>query len=176
MKRYLSSLLFLVIATQASAQAQFLIDFAKQALAQAQANSLETGREFCGYIGVDKDGRLAATKARRGRADVCRPRNPPRNWQDIVASYHTHGTFTLNADSEVPSSSDIRADANEGVDGFLVTPGGRVWFIDGVAQSARMICGLKCLQSDPNYEIGYAGAIKKAYTLDGIIARENSDH
>ena len=169
------SILAILVAGPALSQAQFEIDFAKRVLAQAQEQSLNAGREYCGYIGVNSDGQLAATKARRGRPDVCRPRNPPRSWRDIIASYHTHGTFSENADSEVPSSSDIAAVVNEGIDGYLITPGGRVWYIDGQTSSARQICGLRCMQSDPNFEPGYAGPIKPQYSLNDILVREDEN-
>ncbi|MEM7241560.1 MAG: DUF4329 domain-containing protein [Pseudomonadota bacterium] len=172
-KMSLVSLITLLGLTQAAEpQANFEIRFAQEALAKAQALSLERGREHCGYIGVDENGRLAASKPRRGRADVCRPKNPPRRWQDIVASYHTHGTYSEDADSEVPSSGDILADANEGIDGYLITPGGRVWYIDGVNMQARQLCGVGCMRADPNFQPEVDYPVRQSYTVDELLARE----
>ena len=159
-------------ASPAQAQANFEINFAKSVLAEAQALTLQRGREYCGYIGVDENGRLAASKPRRGRKSACRPKNPPRDWQDIVASYHTHGTYTEDADSEVPSSDDIRADANEGIDGYLVTPGGRMWYIDGLEFTARQICGKGCFPSDPDFVAEDFGPVKSVYTIHELEIRE----
>ena len=156
----------------ASAQANFEIRFAQQALLKAQILSLERGREHCGYIGVDENGRLVASKPRRGRKDVCRPKNPPRKWQDIVASYHTHGTYSEDADSEVPSTSDILADANEGIDGYLITPGGRVWYIGGIHMRARQLCGRGCMLSDPNFQPEVDYPVRNTYALEELEARE----
>ena len=163
----------LALPTYVFAQASFEIRLAKSVLAEAQALTLKRGREYCGYIGVDENGTLTFTKPRRGRKDACRPKNPPRKWQDIVASYHTHGTYTENADSEVPSSDDIRADANEGIDGYLVTPGGRMWYIDGLEYTARLICDKGCLSSDPNFVPEDFGPVKSFYTVHELEIRED---
>ena len=148
------------------------IEAARSVLSSIQAESFETNREFCGILGVDEDGRLVASTPRRGKRDSCRPRNP-RNAVEFVASYHTHAAHDIDADSEVPSSNDLLADMRDGIDGFVATPGGRFWFVDGQRGEARLICGPGCLPQDPNYDPVDTGPIRDRYTLEDLERREN---
>lgn len=161
----------LILTTPVAAQSAAEVKFAKSVLAQVQQFTFKGGREYCGYIGYDATGKLRATSARRGRKDSCRAIDPPAAWT-LIASYHSHGTFLMEADSEVPSADDVRADNAEGVDGYLVTPGGRVWFIDGKRQTARILCGRDCLSSDPNFKPEVFGKIARKYTLQQLMQRD----
>jgi len=60
----------------------------------------------------------------------------------------------------------------DGVDGYVATPGGRLWFIDGQSGRARQICGLGCLTQDPDFKPEIYGPIKQSYTLGEIEQRE----
>lgn len=163
---------FSVIFTlQANAQSKEEIAFVRSILTTLQAHSFEANREFCGTIGLTSSGRLTTSIAARGGRSSCRPRDPD-DAVEIIASFHTHGAYSPNADSEVPSSNDIETDVDEGINGYLATPGGRFWFVNGKTASARQICGLGCLPSDPNFVPQDWGPVAKSYTLNEILRRE----
>lgn len=145
--------------------------FARQVLADLQASSIAANREYCGIIGLTEAGGLIASAARKGRRDSCLPKDP-RGAIELIASYHTHAGFDEDADSEVPSASDVIADMEEGLDGYVATPGGRLWFIDGQSGTARQLCGLDCLPSDPDFVPGQWGPVKQRYTLSDLDARD----
>lgn len=144
--------------------------FAKAVLSQLQSKSIREDREYCGYIARRDDGTLIATTARRGQLDHCTPRLP-REDVELVASFHTHGAYDYDADSELPSPEDLEADIFEQVDGWVSTPGGRLWFNDHETATTRQICGIGCLPSDPAFERGVAGRIENRYTLRGLYDR-----
>lgn len=153
MKPVLSAALILsATATLADGYDQAELDFAMTTLSAAQDLSLSANREYCGMIGLDETGALAATPPARGWRNSCRPKEPPQSWQAILSSYHTHGAYSHRHGSETPSSSDMLADHYEEIDGWLVTPGGRVWFIDGDELIAEMVCDLACLRQDDGFE------------------------
>jgi hypothetical protein len=134
-------------------QTQAEITFAKLILGGLQAQSFDLNREFCGYIGVDNTGAFVASEPTRGRKGSCRADDPGE--MGVLASYHTHGGYSQNHDSEIPSLDDLRADVAEGVDGYISTPGGRVWFNDATAHRSRLICGLKCVAADAEFVEDY---------------------
>ena len=160
----------LMTAHAATAQDAALVNFARAALADLQARSFGDNREYCGRIGIDGEGRLVASRTRKGRRDGCTPRQLPRGAR-ALASFHTHAAFDPAADSEVPSPQDLDSDMAEGIDGFVATPGGRLWFNDGARGETRLICGPFCLPADPAYREGVWGPIAPGYTLDGLAAR-----
>lgn len=162
--RLLSLLFALFTAAPSLAQSAAEITFAKTLLRDLQFRSFEANREFCGTIGLDRQNRLVASRAKRGWKNSCRPRDA-RAAEFIIASYHTHGAFDPRSDAEVPSVSDLLADMDEGQDGWVSTPGGRLWYIDGAAAEVRQICGVGCLPVDPNFEPGYMGTIPQRFTL-----------
>jgi hypothetical protein len=145
--------------------------FARQILSGLQARSIAANREYCGIIGLTETGNLIASAARKGRRDSCLPKDP-RGAIELIASYHTHAGFDEYADSEVPSASDVIGDMEEGLDGYVATPGGRLWFIDGQSGTTRQLCGLGCLPSDPDFLPGQWGPVKQRYTLSDLDARE----
>jgi hypothetical protein len=138
---------------------------------QLQPRSFAENREYCGYVGVLPDGTVSVTEVTRGRRDSCLSRADESRFVEIVASFHTHAGFDPEADSEVPSIEDIEGDMFEGVDGYVATPGGRLWYIDGRRGVATLICGLGCMGQDPNFVPGIAGPIANRYTLDDLDAR-----
>lgn len=89
-----------------------------------------------------------------------------------VASYHTHGAFEYETPAKFPSVSDLEADEAEGVDGYITTPGGRLWYVDGVDQIASQMCGIGRLTQDPNFEAGLDGELLISYTIDELRALE----
>ncbi|MEX0348589.1 MAG: DUF4329 domain-containing protein [Paracoccaceae bacterium] len=166
--------LCIALAGAKSAQAQYVdvTDAAYELLRDLQMESFAENREFCGFIGEDLYGQLIASAPRRGRSDSCRPRFPRGGDIEPLASFHTHAAHDLNADSEVPSSSDVIADMEDGVDGYVATPGGRFWFIDGVEGTARLLCGPGCLPQDPNYDPNDGVPVGDFYTLQELDIRE----
>lgn len=164
----------LLFATSAPAQDKAEVDLSRAVLATAQPASFTSNREYCGTIGADANGRLLVSQPRQGRRDSCQPRDHP-NAVEVFASYHTHGSFDPDADSEVPSVSDVLGDMDEGLDGYVATPGGRLWFIDGQTGVVRQLCGTGCLPSDPDFVPGVFGQIATRYTLDQLDRRERSN-
>lgn len=168
--RGLAAISLLLTPSIGTAQDAAEMAFAKSILSQLQAPSFRSNREYCGTIGETEDGRLVASKPRRGSRDGCRPGNP-RDAVEVFASFHTHAGFDIGADSELPSLEDVLSDMDEGVDGYLATPGGRFWFIDGQSGAVRQICGIGCLPRDPDFVAGVHGPIRKRYSLDELERR-----
>ncbi len=165
--------ILLVLAAPVKAQNADLVDAARMTLAGIQNNSFIADREYCGMIGRNSNGNLVVTRPRKGRRDSCLPRPFRTNDVDVLASYHTHGSYDFDADAEVPSVDDFDADFDEGVLGFVATPGGRFWIIDPDRDLVRQICGIGCLPSDPDFEQGVAGRIPKKFTRAQLVRRED---
>ncbi|MCF4098889.1 DUF4329 domain-containing protein [Maritalea mediterranea] len=140
-----------------------------------QERSIAENREYCGYFGLDAAGKLIATKPKRGRADSCSA-NPSDNMVVVFASYHTHGAFHIDADSETPSSDDLEADIYEEVDGYVATPGGRIWKNDWDRGRAFLLCGRNCTISDPDYDNQAFPTVNNSYTLDGLYDRDDMSY
>lgn len=167
----LVSLLLAVTSLPLSAEpAPEVTALARQVLNDLQAESIRRNREYCGLIGRAPDGRLVVGKPRRGWRASCRPRLLPADVTEI-ASYHTHGAYSDRYDNEVPSTDDLLADHDGGTDGYVATPGGRFWVIDGSALTTRQICGLGCLASDPAFEPDPELPVAPRYTLEQLEQR-----
>ncbi|MEM9476400.1 MAG: DUF4329 domain-containing protein [Pseudomonadota bacterium] len=145
--------------------------YARAFLDILQQRTLTSGREYCGYFGYDTSGRIVATPARRGRLASCRPRWPEAD-VDVFASYHTHGAFDPRYFNELPSSDDVLTDRSDGIMGYIGTPGGRVWRVNGPDGTAEIVCGIACIHSDPEFIPGSDGEIPNRLTLDQILTRE----
>jgi hypothetical protein len=130
------------------------IAFAKSVLDGLQVQSFDSNREYCGYIGVNITGEFEATAPTKGKKGSCRADEPDSDL-DILASYHTHGGYSVGHDSEIPSLDDLRADVEEGVDGYIATPGGRLWFNDADNRVSRQLCGPKCISADTDFVEDY---------------------
>jgi len=141
-----------------------------QVMAQVQPQSIKQNREYCGYLGRNAQGVLISTAPSKGRRHSCTPDWP--DGVDVIASWHTHGAFDATAWSEVPSVSDIEADQSEGIDGYLGTPGGRLWHIDTQTMQVRLICGPGCIAHDGRFKFGAEGWIASRYSYDQLLARE----
>lgn len=146
------------------------IAFTKVFLSSIQAQSFAENREYCGYIGLNPDGSFGATQPRRGKINNCVPRYAARDFR-VLASYHTHGAYSDQFDTELPSYEDLRADIYEGIDGYIATPGGRVWYNDAAAHYAQLICGAGCVKADPRHtDISYL-PVGTSYSLDALEAQ-----
>lgn len=145
----------------------------KTRLAPIQLLSFATQREYCGYLGELSDGRLVFTEMVRGGHDGCTPRLPGRTVR-IRASLHTHGAYDPSVPAEFPTVLDMDSDAREGVNGYVATPGGRLWYIDSRAMVAVQLCGEGCLPQDDNFRTGDDGPIKTRYTRDDLRRLESA--
>ncbi len=161
------------LTTPLAAQDRAEMAAAREVLLQLQARSFAENREYCGYVGIIPGVGYAATEVTRGRTDSCLSRADESRFVEITASFHTHAGFDPYADSEVPSVDDLLGDMDEGVNGYVATPGGRFWYIDGARGVAWQICGLGCMGQDPNFIPGDAGPIAQSYTLQQLRQREN---
>jgi hypothetical protein len=179
MGRLLLLIAVLVLPYPAIAQDRSDLDDALDKFAAAlfdriQPLSIADGVEYCGLLGIGADGRLAATRARRGDADSCRPDDEPHGL-DVLASYHTHGAYDRDADTEVPSLDDLHSDIDEGIDGYIATPGGRLWLNDAEARQSFLLCGPGCIAADPDYRPCPAFPPGDSYTLGTLRARADND-
>lgn len=167
--------LAICLAGGALAQDPAELEVAREILMELQPRSFAENREYCGYIGLLPDGGYMATEVSRGDEWSCLSRGDESRFLEVTASFHTHAAFDTAADSEVPSSDDLRGDMEEGVNGYVATPGGRLWYIDGDSGVAVQLCGLGCVGQDPDFIAGDAGPIAGRYTLDDLLRRENGE-
>ncbi|MCP5001333.1 MAG: DUF4329 domain-containing protein [Hyphomicrobiales bacterium] len=127
----LAGVLLSVMAPTANAQsradaADDLDSFAIAHLDAVQPLSIRDNAEYCGLIDYDLNGDLTATPARQGGRNGCNPGIEPDGFE-VVASYHTHGAYSPDANTEAPSVDDLLGDFEEGIDAYIATPSGRVW-------------------------------------------------
>lgn len=155
----------------AGAQSAAEIRFAKRVLDTLQPLSFQGNREYCGYLAYNAAGKLVATAAHPGKESECLPTEPDPAL-NVFASYHTHGKFDLDVPAEFPSVGDIEADEAEGIDGFVATPGGRLWYVDTEDMQVRQICSIGCLKQDPGFKPGLDGKIEQVYSYEDLLALE----
>ena len=160
----------LVAALPAAAQPKAEVELARRLLSDMQARSIRESREFCGMIGVDDRGRYVVGPISRGTAARCTFRRP-RTAKRIVASFHTHGGYLAGYDNEVPSIIDLESERSQGLRGYVATPGGRFWLVDGVTSRVELLCGPKCLPWDPRFAQGELERIRRSYTRQELFER-----
>lgn len=139
-----------------------------------QMRSFAEKVEYCGWLGFDALGTMVATPAKRGAADHCDLDDPPAGFE-ILASYHTHGAYDRDADTEVPSIGDLEGDFEEGVDGYIATPGGRLWLNLVEEQISIQLCGPGCVVADSSFRECPAFPPAEEYTIADLQAREDED-
>ncbi len=132
--------------------------------------SIAENVEYCGYVGFNADGQLIASKPTLGDEGSCLS-DDPVHIEVITASYHTHGGHSLDYFNEVPSGEDMEGDADEGIDGYVATPGGRLWYIDTVDMTASQLCGIGCLPRDAAFVVGQNGDIALSYSYDQLVIK-----
>ncbi|MEO0945611.1 MAG: DUF4329 domain-containing protein [Pseudomonadota bacterium] len=142
-------------------------------LEEAQKASFSDDREYCGLIGLDRHGVLTATPANRGKRSGCRLKGRPWRFKTI-ASYHTHGAYNRLADTEVPSVSDLKNDFKQRINGYVGTPGGRVWFNNLGSEMSVLLCGPGCIETDPNFIECPSTTPRESYTIDQLRWREEN--
>jgi hypothetical protein len=171
--RHAAALALALVLPHAGAMAQTdeELAFARDHLDGLQLRSFRTGREYCGFFGYDPKGRLVAVKARPGSAASCTAIWPHARIR-VFASYHTHGAWDEYTDGEVPSVEDMQGDMADGIQGYISTPGGRFWFIDGPSGVARQICGQGCLATDPAFRPEADEPVPETLTLEALKLRQ----
>jgi hypothetical protein len=132
--------------------------------------SLRFNREVCGFVLVDGQGNYSSTKVSWGGHASCASL-PLEEGTRAVSSWHTHAAWAREYDNEVPSIQDVEGDMRMGVNGWVGTPGGRLWFVDGQSGIMRQVCGPDCLPTDPNSVHEVNDAPSQTYTLDGLYGR-----
>lgn len=165
-----STLGFVALSLPANAQTADELETIKLVFEELQPKSLARNAEYCGYIGYRDDGELMVSVITPGETDGCSPVWPSDF--EPVASFHTHGGYDPGAWSEIPSVDDIEADADEGVDGSVATPGGRLWFLDTEEMTVRLICSLACLDQDPDFQRETEIIIDDFYTYEELVELE----
>ena len=154
-----------------AAQGHDEVDVARAVLSAAQITSFSQNLEFCGYLGFDGAGTLRSSQVVRGMVDECSPLWPDD--LEVVASWHTHAAYDTGAWSEVPTVIDIEADEDEGIDGYVATPGGRFWFVDTETMEVVQLCDRgACVPVDAAYVAGSEGDVWQSYTYQELLDRE----
>lgn len=151
----------------AGAQPADEVAFVKALFAKLNPRSIAENVEYCGFIGYGRDGEIVASRPRRGDADSCAAPWPLKF--DVVASYHTHAAFDPDAWSEIPSGIDMETDEESGIDGYVATPGGRLWYIDTEDMVTWQICGIGCLPQDPRFDPSVDGPIERSYSYKELV-------
>lgn len=169
MQRHIGLLLALCAG---SAQAQSIDEeaLARAIFAELNPISIAENIEYCGYMGFTSDGELSYSPPTPGDTDSCLA-DDPVNLEIITISYHTHAAFSPDYSSELPSGTDMEGDEEEGIDGWVATPGGRLWYIDTEDMVTRQVCGIGCLPSDPNFVAGGSGVIAQSYSYDDLVIK-----
>lgn len=142
-------------------------------LTDLQRASFAINAEHCGYLGIDRAGQLMVSDISRGTEDSCLMPTPPAG-MTLVASFHTHGTYSPYYASEFPTTDDMLTDAAEDIDGYISTPGGRLWYVDTDTMTVRLLCGPGCLPQDPAYRPDADGPLRPVMTYDDLRRWENS--
>ena len=132
--------------------------------------SIRENVEYCGYLGYTADGELAVSPPTLGDESSCLA-DDPDNLELDIASYHTHAGFSTDYSSELPSGTDMEGDEEEGIDGWVATPGGRLWYIDTEDMVTWQVCGIGCVPSDPNFIAGDSGIIEQSYSYDDLVIK-----
>ncbi len=137
---------------------------AREVLTRLQYDSFTANAEHCGYIGLDQAGQIMLTPINRGSEASCELPAIPAG-MTLLASFHTHGTYSPYYASEFPTSDDMLSDMAQNVDGYISTPGGRLWYVDSDTRTVRQLCGRGCLPQDPNYRPEDDGPVEPMFTL-----------
>tara|TARA_R110002051_G_scaffold136488_3_gene209133 strand:- start:5146 stop:5673 length:528 start_codon:yes stop_codon:yes gene_type:complete len=140
---------------------------ARDVLTRLQPISFEKGREYCGYIGYDAQGTMIASPPVMGTKDSCAA-TFPHNFA-ITASYHTHGDFDRGYFNEIPSDIDMEGDQRFYMNGYVSTPGGRLWYIDTQVMVTRQVCSVACLPVAEGFRKGAKGDVAQSYTYEALI-------
>jgi hypothetical protein len=145
--------------------------FATAVLGDLQRESFAANAEHCGYLGIDSSGAYVTSPVSIGTEASCTLPSVPGG-MTVLASFHTHGTYSPSYASEFPTSTDMLTDAADGIDGYISTPGGRLWYVDTDTMTVRQLCGRGCLPQDPAYRPEDDGPVRPSFTLRDLQAYE----
>lgn len=157
---------FVVRVSQGEVQA-----FARERLGAMQARSFDDRLELCAIIFEDSEGKLHSSQVRPGDEATCDLRYFDKPGMAPLASIHTHGAFDEDYDSEVPSLTDLEGDIADQMDGYVATPGGRLWRVDWERERVVLVCGAGCLAQDPAYRVCPDDTVAASYTGAQLAAR-----
>lgn len=155
---------------QSKAQSAEETEFVMGLMESMNALSIRFDREVCGYVLRDRDGTYSSTKVSWGGHASCASL-PLEDGVEVVSSWHTHAAYSPNYDNEVPSIQDVEGDIRFGVNGWVGTPGGRLWFVESGIETIRVVCGLGCLPTDPNATDRLHDPIPPSMTLNQLYNR-----
>ena len=65
--------------------------------------------------------------------------------------------------------------STKGIDGYIATPGGRVWLNYLDEEVSFQLCGAGCIHTDPNYRPCPAFPPAAEYTIESLEARADRD-
>jgi len=170
MRIILTFCIALFSASLASAQSETEAELVQAMFRSINAQSITYDREVCGHILRGPDGRLEVGKVSWGGPASC-AMTPPAAGYQVVSSWHTHAAWAEGYDNELPSLIDVEGDMSQGIDGWLATPGGRLWYINGQTGEIHQYCGAECLPFDPDAQMDARGPVDKHYTLSELRAR-----
>ena len=159
----------------AAAQDDAELALIKQVMAKAQALSFQNNREYCGYLVLDEHDNMLATDLTKGRVDSCESADFDENLYPF-ASFHTHGAHVDGESYELPSYTDAQGDLEEQVDGYVATPGGRLWFINSQDRTIIMICDRGCVPADPRFNEHPEDQPDDFYTFKELKALEEEEY
>lgn len=142
--------------------------FATVVLDRLQPRSISESREYCGIILRADDGTLYTSPIVSGTEYAC---EMPSVIGTVVATFHTHGSYSPDFENELPSTSDVMGDFSQRIDGYVSTPAGRVWLNDYSERQVILLCGPDCISADPNNNPQDAGYIPARLTLAELRAR-----
>jgi len=168
--KYAIPLILAVMPVVGHAQQADEVGLVKSIFETLQQTSIMENVEYCGYLGFNVDGQLIHSPPTRGDEGSCLS-DDPVHIDVITASYHTHGAHSPDYFNEVPSGADMEGDADEGIDGYVATPGGRLWYIDTVDMTASQLCGIGCLPMDAAFVTGQSGDIAPSYSYDQLVTK-----
>jgi hypothetical protein len=145
------------------------IALARKVLGTLQVRSALENVEYCGYIGIDAAGDFVASEPEPGGPVWCEPVWPEA--LEVVASDHTHAAYDPGAWSELPSGQDMESDEEMGIDGYVSTPGGRLWYIDSSEMVASQLCGIGCLPQAPGFVPAPEDDIRASYAYEDLVQK-----
>ncbi len=167
--RLWSIIIALLAGLPAAAQEAEELRVAREVLTRLQPLSFDKHREYCGYIGYNERGVMVSSLPVAGTRDGCSAPFP-RNLA-ITASYHTHGNFDHGYFNEIPSDVDMEGDQKFYMNGYVSTPGGRLWYIDSQIMVTTQICGIACLPVATGFRKGAKGTIAESYTYEELLEK-----
>jgi Domain of unknown function (DUF4329) len=145
---------------------------AEAILTDLQLASFAANTEFCGYLGLNPAGTIVTSAISQGTEASCRLPDVPAG-MTLLASFHTHSTYSPEYASEFPTTTDMLSDQADNIDGYISTPGGRLWYVDSDTMTVRQLCGRGCLPQDPGYVAADDGPVRDLFTLADLQRLEN---